>query len=99
MATLRQQLKDEPHLTLRFFCSPYDRDSAFRPFINQLERALGWTRDDTTEQKQEKLRSTVFGAAHGEDEIALLAELLSLPNSVPDLQLSTNASGRSCSAR
>ena len=89
VATLRQQLKDEPHLTLRFFCSPYDRDSAFRPFINQLERALGWTRDDTTEQKQEKLRSTVFGAAHGEDEIALLAELLSLPNSVPDLQLST----------
>jgi len=32
---------------LRYFCSPHHQDSALFPIIAQLERAAGFTRDDT----------------------------------------------------
>src|ERR1700730_4802442 len=39
----------EPHTRLRYFCSPHHQDSALYPFVAQLERAAGFTRDDTVE--------------------------------------------------
>src|SRR6202035_2170777 len=41
-----ERLHDEPHIRLRYFCSPYYQDSALYPFIDQLGRAAGFTRDD-----------------------------------------------------
>src|SRR6516162_10176002 len=46
-AELEGRLRAEPHLHLRYFCSPYCRDSALFPFIEQLGRAAGFVRDDT----------------------------------------------------
>ncbi len=43
----RESLEDEPYTRLRYFCSPHHQDSAFFPFIGQLERASGFGRDDT----------------------------------------------------
>ena len=37
----------EPHIRLRYFCSPHHQDSALYPIITQLERAAGFRRDDT----------------------------------------------------
>jgi class 3 adenylate cyclase len=82
-AALSQQIENEPHAQLRYFCSPYHQDSALFPFIIQLERAAEFTRDDTVEQKLRKLRGLLAPNAR-EDEIALLTELLSLPSSAPD---------------
>ena len=46
-AALGDRLRAEPHLRLRYFCSPYHRDSALFPFIDQLlGRASGFARDD-----------------------------------------------------
>jgi len=34
-AALEERLRGEPHLRLRYFCSPYHQDSALYPFIDQ----------------------------------------------------------------
>ena len=41
-AALQERLAGEPHVRLRYFCSPYHRDSALFPFISQLEAAGGF---------------------------------------------------------
>jgi class 3 adenylate cyclase/tetratricopeptide (TPR) repeat protein len=85
---LSRRAESKPHTRLRYFCSPYHQDSALYPFIIQLEHAAGFTHDDTVEEKLKKLRKLLAPGARGEDEIALLAELLSLPNSAIALNLS-----------
>ena len=45
-AALEERLQVEPHLRLRYFCSPYHQDSALFPFIDQLGRAAGFVRDE-----------------------------------------------------
>jgi class 3 adenylate cyclase/tetratricopeptide (TPR) repeat protein len=87
-AALSQAIQGDQHTRLRYFCSPYHQDSALYPFIVQLERAARFARDDTVEQKLGKLRALLAPGARGDDEIALLAELLSLRNSAADLNLS-----------
>jgi class 3 adenylate cyclase/predicted ATPase len=81
-------IASEPHARLRYFCSLYHQDSALYLFIAQFERAAGFARGDTAEQKLGKLRALVTPGARGNDEIELLAELMSLPNSAADLNLS-----------
>ena len=44
------------HARMRYFCSPHHQDSALYPFITQLERAAGFARDDTPEEKLDKLQ-------------------------------------------
>lgn len=87
-AAVSETIDREPHTRLRFFCSPHHQDSALYPFIGQLERAAGFARGDTAEQKLGKLEALLAPGAAGSDEIALLAELLSLPNAAADLNLS-----------
>jgi class 3 adenylate cyclase/predicted ATPase len=87
-AELSERIRSEPHTRLRYFCSPHHQDSALYPFIVQLERASGFARDDMVEQKLDKLRELLAPCARGNDEIELLAELLSLPNSAADFNLS-----------
>src|SRR5215467_11945628 len=43
--TILQRLSNEPHIRLRYFCSPHHQDSALYPSIAQLERAAGFRRD------------------------------------------------------
>jgi predicted ATPase len=87
-AALSEAIEREPLTRLRYFCSPHHQDSALYPFIVQLERAAGFARDDTAIQKLGKLRGLLTSGARGDDEIELLAELLSLPSSAADLNLS-----------
>ena len=87
-AELGGRIADETHTRLRYFCSPYHQDSPLYPFMVQLERAAGFAREDTVEEKLRKLRQLLAPATPGADEVELLAELLSLPNSASDLSLS-----------
>ena len=87
-AALSEHIEAEPHTRLRYFCSPHHQDSALYPFIAQLERAAGFARDDTVEAKLGKLRALLAPGARDDDDIALLSELLSLPSSAADLNLS-----------
>ena len=85
---LSDQIATEPHRRLRYFCSPHHQDSAFYPFIVQLERAAGFGREDTVEAKLGKLRALFAPGIQDDDDIALLSELLSLPSSAADLNIS-----------
>ena len=80
-AALAERLHAEPHLRLRYFCSPYHQDSALFPFIDQLDRAAGFARDDPPAAKLEKLEALLARAAPPDEDVALLADLLSLPAS------------------
>ena len=80
-AALAERLRAEPHLRLRYFCSPYHQDSALFPFIDQLGRASGFARDDIPAARLEKLKALLALAAPPDEDVALLADLLSLPAS------------------
>jgi len=80
-AALEERLAAEPHLRLRHFCSPYHRDSALYPSIDQLRRAAGFEPDDPPAAKQRKLNALLARVAPPEEDVALLADLLSLPDS------------------
>ena len=78
--TLLERLSGEPHTRLRLFCSPHYQDSALYPTITQLERAAGFRREDTAEQRLDKLEAVLAQATGDPGEAApLLAALLSLP--------------------
>jgi class 3 adenylate cyclase len=75
---LLEQIAGEPHLRLRYFCSPHHTDSALHPIIGQLERAAGFEREDDPLSKLDKFQAMLsYGSGSAEDE-SLIAELLSL---------------------
>jgi predicted ATPase len=78
-AALEERLHAEPHLRLRYFCSPYHQDSALFPFIDQLGRASGFAREDPPRARLEKLEALLARAAPPDEDVAFLADLLSLP--------------------
>jgi class 3 adenylate cyclase/predicted ATPase len=80
-AALEERLHDEPHLRLRYSCSPYRQDSALFPFIDQLGRASGFRRDDMPASRLEKLQTLLAQALQPDEDVAFLADLLSLPAS------------------
>src|SRR6266446_946374 len=80
-AALAERLQADPHLRLRYFCSPYHQDSALFPFVDQLDRAAGFAREDPPAAKLEKLEALLARAATPDEDVAFLADLLSLPGS------------------
>ena len=79
-AALLEAIATEPHTRLRNFCSPQHTDSALYPTIGQIERAAGFTRDDTLRAKLDKLDAVLAQSSTSAQDAALLAEMLSLPN-------------------
>ena len=75
-----ERLSAEPHTRLRYFCLPHHEDSPLYPVISQLEHAAGFRREDTGEQRLDKMEAVL---AEGTDDVArvapLFAELLSIP--------------------
>lgn len=80
-AALEEQLGSEPHLRLRYFCSPYHQDSALFPFVEQLAHSAMFGRDDIPAVKWEKLEAVLALARLADEDVALLADLTSLPAS------------------
>ena len=80
-ATLQECLAAEPAMRLRYFCSPYHQDSALFPIVDQLGRAAGFAREDTPAVKLEKLEALAARAVPPDEDVAFLADLLSLPAS------------------
>ena len=79
-AALLERLTTEPHTRLRYFCSPQHTDSALYPIIRQMERAAGFTHDDTTETKLNKLDALLAKSFTSRAAAALFAEMVSLSN-------------------
>jgi class 3 adenylate cyclase/tetratricopeptide (TPR) repeat protein/ABC-type transport system involved in cytochrome c biogenesis ATPase subunit len=79
-AALAERIAGEPHTRLRYQCSPYDTNSALRPFTAQLERAAGFKTDDTSEQRLDKLEALLAMSASRIEAVAPnFAALLSIP--------------------
>lgn len=81
---LKERVTGERHLWLEARCSSDYQHSALYPLIDFLQRMLQFQREDTPEQKLQKLESTLaLGTRHAgplpEETLPLLAALLSLP--------------------
>ena len=79
-AALLERLAGEPHTRLRYFCSPQHTDSAFYPIISQMERAAGFVHDDIPQARLDKLDMMLAQTSTSKQDVALFAEMLSLPN-------------------
>jgi predicted ATPase len=78
VVAMQDELQGVPHTRLRYFCSSHHQDSAFYPVVTQLKRAAGFKGEDGGEARLQKLRAVLAPDTDPED-VALLAELLSLP--------------------
>lgn len=79
-AAIMEAIAAEPHMLLRYFCSPQHADSAFYPIIGQLERAAGFAHSDTPQARLDKFDALLAQSSTPTQDVALLADLLSLPN-------------------
>jgi class 3 adenylate cyclase/predicted ATPase len=79
MAALQQRVGDEPYARLRYFTSPHHSDSALYAVISQFERAAGFERNDLPETKLDRLEALLRSISTPKEDLALLAELVSLP--------------------
>jgi class 3 adenylate cyclase/DNA-binding winged helix-turn-helix (wHTH) protein len=82
LSALRERLEAQgvqAH-ALRFQCSPYNVNSAFWPVIDNFERMLKFTRDETTDAKLDKLEELVF-TQYGRPlaDVRFVASILSIP--------------------
>ncbi|HEX9440624.1 MAG TPA: AAA family ATPase, partial [Roseiflexaceae bacterium] len=87
VAALQEHIEGEPHTRLRYFCSPRHQDSALYPFIAQLQRTAGFEREDTPGIRLDKLRATLSPASPPEEDVAILAELLSISTADRSLRI------------
>jgi class 3 adenylate cyclase/tetratricopeptide (TPR) repeat protein len=78
-SAFRQRIEGERHVVVRYYCSAHNQHSALHPFITQLERAAGFERDHTADERLEKLEALLSPASLDPKDVALVAELLSLP--------------------
>jgi class 3 adenylate cyclase/Flp pilus assembly protein TadD len=81
VGALEERLDAEPHLRLGYFCSPHHQDSALFPYLDQLGHAAGFAREDTPAARLEKLEVFLARTALPDEDVAFLADLLSLPAS------------------
>src|SRR5689334_6961613 len=56
-AALSERIAAEPHVRLRYFCSPHHQDSALYPVIAQMERAADFGHGDAPEVRLAKLQA------------------------------------------
>jgi len=87
---LRERIASDPQVRLRYQCSPHHTTSAFHPIIEQISRAAGFDRDDSPEDKLDKLETLLDkSTADAAMVVPLFAALLSLPSDrYPPLNLS-----------
>ncbi|MDQ0466726.1 DNA-binding winged helix-turn-helix (wHTH) protein/predicted ATPase [Caulobacter ginsengisoli] len=90
-AEMADRLQGQPHRRLGYFCSPHHQDSALFPFVDQLERACGFTPDDLAPARRERLAALLAEAALPDEDVALLSDLLALPAPDPPPLANQNA--------
>lgn len=76
---LQEQLAGQQYQTMGLYCSPHHSDSAFYPVISRIEQWAGFANEDTADQKLAKLEAFVGQTTKDPEQVALVAELLSLP--------------------
>jgi class 3 adenylate cyclase/DNA-binding SARP family transcriptional activator len=77
---LLARLESEPHVRLRYFCSPHHTHSSLHPSIAQLERAAKFDPGSSASEKLDKLEALLKPTTrNAPQDLALIADLLSMP--------------------
>ncbi len=89
---LKEHVAGESHTRIESLCSPYYQNSSLYPVIDHLQRLLEFRREDSPQEKLNKLEKALVGAQHAvplQEMVPLFASLLSLPlpESYPSLTL------------
>jgi class 3 adenylate cyclase len=79
-AALLERLAADPHTRLRYFCSPQHTDSALYPIVGQMERAAELAHEDQPQVRLDKLDALLAQTSTSIEDVALLADMLSIPN-------------------
>ena len=79
IAALDERLRREPHQSLRYFCSPHHQDSALYPIVARWERDLNFARGETPQERLRKLEVALSSVGASPEDVALIADLLSVP--------------------
>ena len=80
VAVLREQIGDEPYVTMRYQCSPHHVNDAFYPIASQISHAAGFASGESAAARLGKLEAMIARSALDAREVApLLASLLSIP--------------------
>jgi predicted ATPase/class 3 adenylate cyclase/DNA-binding response OmpR family regulator len=78
-AAFLNHIAEEPHVTVRYQCSPRHLNSPFYPFISQLDQAIGFEQADTPELKFDKLKAALSHTFEPtREDVLLYAALLSI---------------------
>jgi len=75
----RRVIDSKPHTPLRFQCSSHHTNSAFFPFVSQLQHAANFRAQDDFDQRLDKLESVVVDTPDRSKTLWLFATLLSFP--------------------
>jgi class 3 adenylate cyclase/tetratricopeptide (TPR) repeat protein/energy-coupling factor transporter ATP-binding protein EcfA2 len=84
IAALEQSLASAPPGRVRLVCSPHHQDTPLHPIIRQIKRAAGFQNDDSHVAQREKLRR-MLGRSAPDLDVALLADLISIPGAGEEL--------------
>jgi len=80
LRAFRERLGERIEMSLQYQCSPYYVNSAFYPIIDHLERALRFEREDSAEQKLDKVEQRLIDElGRSRTDCHLLARAMSLP--------------------
>jgi predicted ATPase len=80
-ATVEERFQAEPLFRQRYFCSPYRQDGALYPFIDQVARAARFAPGDPPAGKLAKLEALLARGSAPDEDVAFIADLLSMPTS------------------
>ncbi|MFQ5937711.1 MAG: AAA family ATPase, partial [Acidiferrobacterales bacterium] len=76
----RERLETEPHNRVLYYGSPYHRNSALHPVIDQFERALRFEKDDNATRRFDKIDAVLSSLGLPVAQyVPVVAHLLSLP--------------------
>ena len=91
----------EPHVQVRFLCSPHHQDSPLYPIIRQVERAANFESADPPAVKLEKLTRLFEADVSPNPDVALIADLVSVPRAeheLPDIHTSQRSKATTLAA-
>jgi class 3 adenylate cyclase/tetratricopeptide (TPR) repeat protein len=93
IAELLSRLRDDPHGTLRYFCSRQYQASPLYPVISRFEYDARFARGDMPAEKFVKLEHLLRRTGTSDEDAALISDLLGVPvgQSYPALDLSPQA--------
>src|SRR5215813_4959523 len=80
LATLRDRLRDERHIVMRYQCSPHHLNDAFHPVIGQIWHDAGFVGGEPAGTRLDKLEKMIETAGLPPDRLVpALAALLAIP--------------------